>query len=71
MEERRSPGTDPTGRSLRSDRRGDAVLRSRRKAALEVFNNPVTEYETVWYELDVTEKDRPRSVRRIARKRVV
>jgi len=21
-----------------------------------VFNNPVTEYETVWYELDVTEK---------------
>jgi len=26
------------------------------EAALEVFNNPVTEYETVWYELDVTEK---------------
>lgn len=25
------------------------------ESALEVFNNPVSEYETVWYELDISE----------------
>lgn len=25
------------------------------ETALEVFNKPISEYETVWYELDITE----------------
>lgn len=26
------------------------------ESALEVFNDPISEYETVWYELEITEK---------------
>lgn len=55
LEKRRPPGSNR--RVADSDLAEAATLFSDvgEEAALEVFNEPITEYETVWYELDITD----------------